>query len=76
MIREAQTIERVPYMVIVGVKEAEEGTVSVRCRDSGNTETMPLESFLDKITSEIRDRVCLCREELLHSPENKISIKG
>ena len=57
MIREAQTIERVPYMVIVGVKEAEEGTVSVRCRDSGNTETMPLESFLDKITSEIRDRV-------------------
>ena len=57
MIREAQTIERVPYMVIVGVKEAEEGTVSVRCRDSGFTETMPLESFLDKITSEIRDRV-------------------
>ena len=57
MIREAQAIERVPYMVIVGVKEAEEGTVSVRSRDTGATETMPLDKFLEKITVEIKDRI-------------------
>lgn len=57
MIREAQAVERVPYMVIVGVKEAEEGTVSVRSRDTGETETMPLDKFLEKITREIKDRI-------------------
>lgn len=57
MIREAQAVERVPYMVIVGVKEAEEGTVSVRNRDTGATETMPLDKFLEKITSEIKERI-------------------
>ncbi len=57
MIREAQAVERVPYMVIVGVKEAEEGTVSVRSRDTGETETMPLDKFLEKITCEIKDRI-------------------
>ncbi|MBE6538802.1 MAG: threonine--tRNA ligase, partial [Ruminococcaceae bacterium] len=56
MIREAQVVDRVPYMVIIGQKEAEEGNVSVRNRDTGATETMTLEAFLEKITTEIKER--------------------
>ena len=56
-IREAQTVDRAPYMLIIGQQEAEEGTVSVRSRDTAQTETMPLEDFLKKITGEIKNRV-------------------
>ena len=57
LIREAQVVDRVPYMLIIGQKEAEEGTVSVRNRDTAQTETMPLDVFVEKLTKEIRDRV-------------------
>ena len=57
MIREAQVVGRVPYMVIIGQKEMDEGTVSVRNRDTAETETMSLDAFLEKITRENRDRV-------------------
>ena len=56
MIREAQVVDRVPYMVIIGQKEAEEGTVSIRSRDTGETETMTLEAFVEKIGKEIAER--------------------
>ena len=57
MIREAQVVDRVPYMVVIGQKEAEEGNVAIRNRDTAATETMSLDAFLEKITREIRDRV-------------------
>lgn len=57
MIREAQVVDRVPYMVIVGQKEADEGTVSIRRLDSTATETLTLEEFVEKITKEIRERI-------------------
>ncbi len=57
MIREAQVVDRVPYMVIIGQQEAEQGTVSIRNRDTAQTETMSLDEFLSKITSEIKHRV-------------------
>ena len=57
MIREAQVVGRVPYMVIVGQQEAENGTVSIRNRDTAQTETMTLDEFIAKITGEIKDRV-------------------
>ncbi len=57
MIREAQVVDRVPYMVIIGQQEAEQGTVSIRNRDTAQTETMTLQAFVEKITTEIRDRV-------------------
>lgn len=57
MIREALVVERIPYMLVIGKKEAERGTVSVRSRDTAETETMTLEAFTQKITAEIRDRV-------------------
>ncbi len=57
MIREAQLVDRVPYMVIIGQQEVENGTVSIRYRDTAQNETMSLDEFIAKITSEIRDRV-------------------
>ncbi|MBQ6933937.1 MAG: threonine--tRNA ligase [Clostridia bacterium] len=56
MIREAQTVERVPYMLIIGSQESENGTVSVRCRDTSNTEVMSLDDFINKIKNEIDTR--------------------
>ncbi len=57
LIREAQVVGRVPYMVIIGQKEMDEGTVSIRSRDTAQTETMSLDAFLEKITHEVRERI-------------------
>ena len=57
MIREAQVVGRVPYMVIIGQQEAENGTVSVRNRDTAETTTMTLDEFIEKITRENRERI-------------------
>ncbi len=56
MIREAQVVDRVPYMVIIGQREAEEGLVSVRKRDTAENVTMKLDEFVSLITKQIRDR--------------------
>ena len=55
MIRQAQYTERVPYMIIIGEKELETKTISVRTRDS-KTVSMTPEEFLAKITTEIANR--------------------
>ena len=55
-IREAQSIDRAPYMLVLGAKEAEAGTISVRNRDTGDTETMSLQDFISKVTDEIANR--------------------
>ena len=54
-IREARSIDRVPYMVIVGEKEAEEGTISVRDR-TNETHPSTIEDFCAKVSEEIRTR--------------------
>ena len=54
-IREAQ-MNKIPYMLTIGDKEAENGTVSVRSRDRGDLGTMTLDAFLEMILKEIRDR--------------------
>ena len=56
MIREAQVVDRVPYMLVIGQKEAEEGNVSVRLRDSAQNIVMSLDEFVAKITKEIAER--------------------
>ena len=56
MIREAQVVGRVPYMVIIGQQEAENGTVAIRNRDTAQTTTMPLDEFLAKIKDENANR--------------------
>ena len=55
-IREGQQVDRVPYMLIIGQKEAEEGTVSVRKRDCTENEVMSLDDFIAKVTEEIRTK--------------------
>ena len=55
-IREAQQVDRAPYMLIIGAKEEEEGSVSVRNRDTGDTVSMSLSDFVAKVTEEIRTR--------------------
>ncbi len=57
MIREAQAVERVPYMIIIGQKEVEENIVSVRNRDTLQTETYTLDEFVAKITNQIKERI-------------------
>ncbi len=54
-IREAQQVDRVPYMLVLGPKESEANAVAVRSRD-GKTVTMSLEDFLAKVKQEIADR--------------------
>ncbi len=54
-IRNAQ-LDRVPYMLVIGQKEAEEGLVSVRHRDSGDLCSVSLEQFVDTICREIAAR--------------------
>ncbi|MES1245276.1 MAG: threonine--tRNA ligase [Acidobacteriota bacterium] len=49
-IREAQ-LQKVPYMLVVGAREQEEGTVSVRRRAGEDLGAMPVEAFLDRTVS-------------------------
>ncbi|MBC3939002.1 MULTISPECIES: threonine--tRNA ligase [Anaerotruncus] len=51
-IREAQ-LQKIPYMLVLGGKEAEAGEVAVRDRRDGKTTTMSLEAFLEKAKAEV-----------------------
>ena len=55
-IREARQVDRVPYMLIIGAKEVETNTVSVRDRDTDETVTMTLDEFLGKLCKQIKER--------------------
>ena len=50
-IRDAQ-LEKVPYMLVVGAKEAEANAVAVRSREKGDEGAVPLETFVARIKSE------------------------
>ncbi len=54
-IREA-TMEKLPYMCVIGEKEAESGTVSVRSRDDGELGAMKIEQFIEKILEEVKNK--------------------
>ena len=43
---------KVPYMAIVGEKELEQNTVSIRARDSGDLGSMPLADFVSRLVTE------------------------
>jgi len=51
-IREAET-HRVPYMLVVGGKEAESGNVAVRVRKQGDRGQMPVDAVADELLDEI-----------------------
>lgn len=54
-IREAQ-VQKIPYMLVVGDKEAESKTVAVRHRAHGDIGVQQLESFMNHILKEIADK--------------------
>ncbi len=54
-IREAQ-LEKVPYMLVIGDKEVEEGKVSVRHRKEGDKGSMTIDEFLNMIKAEIKSK--------------------
>lgn len=54
-IREAQ-LEKIPYMLIVGDKEVENNTVSVRSRKAGDLGSIPLEEFLSRALKEVAEK--------------------
>ena len=54
-IREAR-LDRVPYLLVVGQKEEEEGLVSVRSRYLGDEGQKPLDAFVNEICKEIRTK--------------------
>lgn len=51
-IREAQ-LEKIPYMLVIGNKEIENGTVSVRSRKNADMGSMPLDDFIKMALEEI-----------------------
>ncbi|MFZ9932621.1 MAG: threonine--tRNA ligase [Chthoniobacterales bacterium] len=55
-IRLAQ-LDKVPYMVVVGGKEAESRQVSARSRKAGDEGSKPLEEFVERIKQEISERL-------------------
>ncbi len=54
-IREAQ-MQKIPYMLVVGDKEAENDLVAVRTRAGGDEGTMTLNEFIAKIEKQIESR--------------------
>jgi len=55
-IREAQ-MQKIPYMLVLGDKEAESNMITVRKRGEGDIGAMAFDEFLEKITTELNDRV-------------------
>ncbi|NBC86566.1 MAG: threonine--tRNA ligase [Bacteroidetes bacterium] len=51
-IRQAET-SKVPYMLVVGGREAEAGTVAVRAHGSGEQDVIPADEFVQQITAEV-----------------------
>ena len=54
-IRQAR-LDKLPYMLVVGQKEEEDGTVSVRSRFAGDEGVKPLDTFINDICREIRTK--------------------
>ncbi len=54
-IRDAQ-LELIPYMFVIGGREAEAGTVAVRDRLEGDLGAMPLAAAIDKLQAEIAQK--------------------
>ena len=55
-IREAE-MQKIPYLLILGDKEIQDQSVSVRQRDKGNTGAETLDKFIEKIQSEIKNKI-------------------
>jgi threonyl-tRNA synthetase len=50
------TLQRIPYLLVTGKREVEEGTVAVRTRKGEDLGPMPVEAFAEKLTRDIASR--------------------
>ena len=48
-------LKRIPYMVIVGEKEQQDGTVAVRPQGGGEQTVMTIQEFIDHINAEVKE---------------------
>jgi len=51
-----RTIERIPYLLVLGDREVEEGTVNVRTRSGKNLGTMSIDAFVDLVKVAVAER--------------------
>jgi len=58
-IRQAQ-LEKIPFMLVVGDREAQAGTVAVRSRSDGDRGVVPVEAFLARAAAWVRTRSLTC----------------
>jgi len=54
-IREAE-LHKIPYMVVIGGKEREAGTLSIRSKKKGDLGKLPVDQFVGQLASEIQSR--------------------
>jgi len=54
-IRDAQT-QKIPYMLVVGDKEVEQGSVALRLRSGENPGPVPLDAFLQRVKEDVGER--------------------
>ena len=57
-VREAE-LQKIPYMLIVGEREEQKGTIAVRSRKEGDLGSFSLEGFLARIKEEIERRALI-----------------
>jgi threonyl-tRNA synthetase len=50
------TLEKIPYLLIIGDRELEEEAVSVRSRKNGVEGSLPLSEFLVRVEREAKDK--------------------
>jgi len=55
-IREAE-LAKIPYMLVVGDKEKEAGTVSLRAKKEGNVGVVKVDEFIARIKKEIKEKI-------------------
>ena len=53
-IRESE-VQKIPYMVILGDREVEENTLSVRHKGEGDLGKLKLNEFIDRLANELQD---------------------
>ncbi|WP_426977606.1 threonine--tRNA ligase [Acinetobacter johnsonii] len=51
-----RTLERIPYLLVLGDREVEEGTVNVRTRSGTNLGTMSIDAFVDLVKAAVAER--------------------
>ena len=68
-IRDAEK-QKIPYMLVVGEKEAIDGSVAVRKHADKNQEVLKVDEFVEKIKNEI-DKKAIVKKEILEQIENK-----